>query len=231
MTSMRVLYVEDEIYLAKIVKESLQSRGFEVYLVDDGNKVIRAFREFKPDICVFDVMLPNQDGFSLARQVKEINPGMPVLFLTAKSQPRDVIDGFESGGNDYLRKPFSMEELIVRMINLLELTRGNALEKQPSANQQIRIGAYRFYPIRQTLHYREEEQTLSHRESELLHYLFKNRDGVIDRRQLLLDLWGDDSVSNSRNLDVYISKLRNLLKADPGVEIRTLKGVGYRLLL
>ncbi len=228
---MRVLYVEDEVYLGKIVSESLQSRGFEVCLVDDGDKVIRAFREFQPDICVFDVMLPNQDGFSLSRQVKELDPAMPVLFLTAKSQASDVIEGFQSGGNDYLKKPFSIEELIVRMKNLLELTRGKPRDKQPSANQPISIGTYTFYPIRQTLHYGEEEQTLSHRESELLHYLFKKRDGVIDRRQLLLDLWGDDSISNSRNLDVYISKLRNFLKEDPGVEIRTLKGVGYRLLL
>ena len=227
---MRVLYVEDESFLGKIVKESLESRGFEVHLIEDGAKVISAFHRVRPDICLFDVMLPNQDGFSLTKKVKEIDPDMPVLFLTAKSQSKDVVEGFESGGNDYLRKPFSMEELILRMKNLLNLTKSKR-EVPVAKKSECQIGLFTFSPIKQILMKGDQEYSLSYRETELLNYLSLNRNGIIDRRNLLKEIWGDDSVFNSRNLDVYISKLRNLIQPDPDLEIRTLKGVGYRFLI
>jgi DNA-binding response OmpR family regulator len=227
---MRVLYVEDESFLGKIVKESLESRGFEVHLIEDGGKVMAAFQEVQPDICLFDVMLPNEDGFSLTKKVKALDPDMPVLFLTAKSQSKDVVEGFESGGNDYLRKPFSMEELILRMKNLLHLTQSRrGIETQNHA--EVKIGHFVFSPIRQTLVSDKAEHSLSHRESELLNYLYQNRFDIIDRRKLLKEIWGDDTIFNSRNLDVYISKLRNMLQQDGKVEIRTLKGVGYRFFI
>lgn len=225
----KILYVEDEVFLAKIVKESLESRGFMVNLQEDGNAVLDAFHRFQPDICVLDIMLPHQDGLSLAKSIKSLHPEMPILFLTAKTQAQDVVEGFKSGGNDYIRKPFSMEELILRIQNLLQLTQNARKDNQEA--KEFWLGSFRFHPLRQTLITGDQEFVLSHRESQLLNYLYEQKDDVIDRSLLLKKVWGDDSIFNSRNLDVYINKLRNYLNADPGVEIRTLKGVGYRFIL
>lgn len=225
----RILYVEDETFLAKIVKESLESRGFEVILQEDGKTVLDAFRRYQPDICVLDIMLPHQDGLSLAREIKSVQPSMPILFLTAKTQAQDVVEGFKSGGNDYIRKPFSMEELILRIQNLITLTQSG--QKNVPESQDLQIGVFRFHPLKQTLVHDAGEMALSHREAQLLLYLFEQREGIIERSQLLKSVWGDDSIFNSRNLDVYINKLRNYLSADAEVEIMTLKGVGYRFIL
>ncbi|HRV85159.1 MAG TPA: response regulator transcription factor [Saprospiraceae bacterium] len=225
----KILYVEDEVFLAKIVKESLESRGFQVNLQEDGNTVMDAFHRFQPDICVLDIMLPHQDGILLAKSIKDLHPEMPILFLTAKTQAQDVVEGFKAGGNDYIRKPFSMEELILRIQNLLQLTHISRKENQE--NKEYWVGTFRFHPLRQTLISGDQEYVLSHRETQLLNYLYEQKNDVIDRSLLLKSVWGDDSIFNSRNLDVYINKLRNYLNADPGVEIRTLKGVGYRFIL
>ena len=139
----KILYVEDEPFLGKIVKESLESRSFDVRLVTDGQLVINAFDKFQPDICVLDVMLPNRDGFSLGKEIREKDSAMPIIFLTAKNQTADVIKGFTVGGNDYVRKPFSVEELIVRINNLLQLSKGQPASAQPT--QGIQLGAYVFF--------------------------------------------------------------------------------------
>ena len=221
-----ILYAEDELFLGKIVKESLESRGFTVLMESDGAKVFPAFVKSSPDICVLDVMLPNKDGFSIAKEIRAVNGDVPLLFLTAKVQTEDVVEGFAKGGNDYIRKPFSMEELIVRINNLLQL-RGAA---PPAAGDPdtMQIGKLRFNLPRQILSGGKEDRKLSFRETELLRYLFDNRNAIIDRRDLLLALWGNDNFFNSRNLDVYITKLRGLLKDDPQLEILTIKGIGYR---
>ena len=229
MAPVKVLYVEDEPFLAKIVVESLESRDFLVRLAPDGNQVLAAFEQFGPDICVLDVMLPNRDGFSLGREIRGRDPRMPILFLTAKNQTADVLQGFASGGNDYLKKPFSMEELIIRIQNLLDLMRG----KGPGAVEEsgIALGRYRFMPQKLELCIGESVRKLSHRETELLLVLTRNRNLKIERKTILQEVWGDDSYFKSRNLDVYITKLREYFREDPGVEIITRKGGGYRMVV
>ena len=221
-----ILYVEDEVFLGKIVKETLESRGYAVRMETDGRDVTGAFRQLKPDICVFDVMLPGKSGFELAAEIRQIDKKVPILFLTAKTQTDDVVKGFAMGGNDYLRKPFSMEELMVRITNLLQLT--GSKQNKTADPDNITIGKLRFNLPRQTLHGGAEDRKLSYRESELLRYLFENRNSIIDRRDLLNKIWGNDNFFNSRNLDVYITKLRGYLRDDPNLEILTIKGVGYR---
>ena len=224
MDKVKVLYVEDELFLGKIVRESLESRGFEVIMEDDGAKVLDLFKKTKPDICVLDVMLPNKDGFTIADEIRELDEEVPIIFLTAKTQTEDVVEGFTIGGNDYVRKPFSMEELIVRIQNLLR----NKQDSEKPTGDSVNIGNYHFQLNRQVLSNAKEERKLSYRESELLKLLYQNRDKIIDRKDILNLLWGNDSFFNSRNLDVYITKLRSYLKEDPSLEIITIKGIGYR---
>lgn len=227
MAKTKVLYVEDEPFLGKIVKESLESRQFEVRMVADGKEVMAAFAEMKPDIAVLDVMLPNKDGYTLAKEIRQINGTIPLIFVTAKTQTADLIKGFEMGGNDYLRKPFSMEELIVRINNLLQLT-----QKQHTApKENITVGLFEFAPQRYELRKGESVRKLSHREAMLLQILAENQNNNIDRKTILMRVWGDDSFFNSRNLDVYITKLRDYLREDSAVEIITIKGIGYRFVV
>ncbi len=223
----RVFYVEDEIFLAKIVSETLESRGFEVIMESDGGKAIEKFEQATPDICILDVMLPNKDGFTIADEIREKNQTVPIIFLTARSSVTDLVNGFKIGGNDYIRKPFSMEELIARIDNALR--QGPA--ESPLAEDEVKLGQYQFNSRRQTLTIDGETRKLSYRESELLKLLYQNRDLIVERREILNLLWGNDSFFNSRNLDVYITKLRNFLKQDPHIQIITIKGIGYRFVL
>ncbi|MFI5133662.1 MAG: response regulator transcription factor [Chitinophagales bacterium] len=225
MSKTKVFYVEDELFLGKIVRESLESRGFEVIMESDGGKATELFKKSQPDICVLDVMLPNKDGFTIADEIREMNEDVPIIFLTAKTQTEDVVKGFTLGGNDYIRKPFSMEELIVRIQNLL---RNKAEGPQKISGDIATMGKYKFQVNRQVLNNGKEDKKLSYRESELLKLLYLNRDKIIDRKDILNLLWGNDSFFNSRNLDVYVTKLRGYLKDDPSLEIITIKGIGYR---
>lgn len=219
----KILYVEDEPFLGRIVKESLESRDFEVRMADDGEKALELYSRSKPDICVLDIMLPSRDGYSIARELRKSDPALPIIFVTARTQTADLLKGFESGGNDYLRKPFSMEELIARINNLLTLRTG----RQSTVQEIIRIGNYEFHPHRYELRINGTVRKLSSREASLLAMLAANKNTVTRRKEILLNIWGDDSFFNSRNLDVYVTKLRDLLKDDPGIEIITIKGVGY----
>ncbi len=228
MSITKILYVEDELFLGKIVKESLESRGFEVIMESDGAMAATLFKKSSPDICVLDIMLPNKDGFAVADEIRSINEDIPIIFLTARIQTEDVLKGFSLGGNDYIRKPFSMEELIVRIQSVLRLRKERP---QKITGDVVPVGKYNFLVNRQVLHDGQQERKLSYRESELLKLLYENRDKVIDRRDILNLLWGNDSFFNSRNLDVYITKLRSYLKADPSLEIITIKGIGYRFVV
>lgn len=226
----KLLYVEDEPFLGKIVKESLESRAFEVLMVTDGARVMSVFEKFTPDICVLDVMLPHRDGFSLAADIRRHYPDLPILFLTAKDQTEDVLKGFAAGGNDYVRKPFSMEELIARVNNLVALSRGRKdISAVRRPNEGVVIGQYEFLPLKYELRYLPDgtARKLSAREADLLKILIDHRNFTVARKDILLRLWGDDNFFNSRNLDVYITKLRDYLRQDPGIEIITIKGVGY----
>lgn len=230
MAKTKVLYVEDEVFLARIVKESLESRDFQVHLVADGARAADVFTELQPDICVLDVMLPHKDGYAIAEEIRRQNPRVPIIFLTAKVQTQDLIKGFSSGGNDYLRKPFSMEELIIRINNLLQLCGGHhASDQSPRAEPPVRLGRFSFDPACYELHLGRQIRKLSHRENCLLQLLVQSRGRPVLRKDILMALWGDDSYANSRNLDVYISRIRDHLSADKNVQILTIKGVGYRL--
>ncbi|MGC4104080.1 response regulator transcription factor [Ferruginibacter sp.] len=226
MKTIKILYAEDELFLGKIVKESLETRGFEVLMETDGDKVLPLYKSSQPDVCVLDVMLPNKDGFTIAEEIRSINAQVPILFLTAKTQTQDLVKGFQLGGNDYIRKPFSMEELIVRVEHAVRQRNGESITEEKK--EQIKMGKYTFNLGRQVLKDNVEEKKLSFRESELLKLLYENKDKIIDRRDILNLLWGNDNFFNSRNLDVYITKLRGYLKNDPSLEIITIKGIGYR---
>lgn len=226
--AVKILYVEDELFLGKIVRETLESRGYEVIMESDGAKATDQFKKSKPDICVLDIMLPNKDGFTIADEIRELNEEVPIIFLTAKVQTEDVVKGFSMGGNDYIRKPFSMEELIARIQNLLRSKSENPVKIQ---GDNVQMGNYHFQLNRQVLNNGKEDRKLSYRESELLKLLYENRDKIIDRKDILNLLWGNDSFFNSRNLDVYITKLRSYLKEDPTLEIITIKGIGYRFVV
>lgn len=227
MSKTRILYVEDETSLGKIVKESLESRGFEVVMERDGGAVMPVFTAINPHVCVLDVMLPNKDGFTIAEEIRQVNELVPIIFLTAKTQTSDLVKGFTSGGNDYIRKPFSMEELIVRIENALRYRHEND-GATVTGGDEIKLGKCLFHVTRQVLTVAGEERKLSFRETELLKLLYLNRDKIINRKDILNLLWGNDSFFNSRNLDVYITKLRGYLKEDESLEIITIKGVGYR---
>lgn len=226
MKKTKVLYVEDELFLAKIVSETLQGRGYDVVLEGDGGRAVELFTKEKPDVCVLDIMLPHKDGFAIADEIRERDDHVPIIFLSAKSQTNDVINGFKTGANDYIRKPFSIEELIVRIENVLKHKSANIEE-----TEEVQIGEYIFNTKRQTLNHPSEQRKLSYRESELLKLLYENRDKIVERSEILTLLWGSDSFFNSRNLDVYITKLRGYLKLDPAIEIITIKGIGYRFVM
>jgi DNA-binding response OmpR family regulator len=223
--SIKILYVEDELFLGKIVKETLESRGFEVVMETDGADVLRSFEDEQPDICILDVMLPHRSGFEIAEDIRKINDDIPIIFLTAKTLTEDLVHGFKIGGNDYIKKPFSMEELIVRVENALRVRKE---EPALALGETIQIGKYSFHLNKQILRFGVIDKKLSYRETELLKYLYLNSNAIIDRRELLNHIWGNDSFFNSRNLDVYITKIRSYLKEDPNLEIITIKGVGYR---
>ena len=220
--AINVLYVEDEPSLAQIVSESLQTRGYHVSVANDGKESLSLMDRGVYDICVLDIMLPKIDGYSVAKELLEKMPNLPIIFLTAKVQTKDVVKGFESGGRYYIRKPFSMEELIARIENLV-----NHEENEPGIPECYDFGKFRLYPNRFELKYGYQTIFLSERESRILHLLCRHMNQSCDRRLILKEIWGDDSYYNSRNLDVYINKLRKILSVDKGVEIVTLKGVGY----
>lgn len=225
-----ILYVEDEPFLAKIVKETLEGNGYMVTLVTDGGEAINTFKSSAFDICILDIMLPNKNGYEIAQEIRISSTGVPILFLTAKDQTKDLLKGFEVGGNEYIRKPFSMEELMARIENLLSLTQ--VKQKNSKLSSIISISSiYTFYPQKLELHSEGLVKSLSHRESQIIELLCLNKNEVTQRKQILLKVWGDDSFYNSRNLDVYITKIRGYLKQDPRIKITTLKGVGYQFVV
>ena len=191
----KILYIEDEEFLGRIVKETIEKEGFEVYWEKDGALVMSSFNRFQPDLVVLDIMLPNTDGYTLCEQIHAANPGMPIIFLTAKTETADLVRGFESGGSDYMKKPFSMEELMVRIRHWLELMAGIA--RPSKIEDQVQLGKFLFQPNRYELSGPSGTIKLSHREMEILQMLAINRNQVTDRRELLQTVWGDDSFFNS----------------------------------
>ncbi len=228
MSDKKILLVEDEIVLAEIVRESLQSRGFNVTHAGTVIAALNQYYQHAPDIIVLDVMLPDGDGLSLARQIRNIDAAIPIIFLTSKSQVQDVVDGFESGGNDYLKKPFSIEELIVRIKALLG--RNGLIIKNDAASKTVQLGKYLFEYPNGVLQYADNKKMLTTRECELLQMLLINKKQVVDRKTILVTFWGNDDYFSGRSLDVFITKLRRYLKDDPTVVILDIRGQGYKLI-
>lgn len=220
----KILLVEDDPNLGFVIKDNLLLNGFDVTLCENGAEGYQAFQEKSFDLCILDVMMPRQDGFSLARSIREKNQHVPILFVTAKSMLEDKIAGFESGGDDYIVKPFSMEELILRI--RVFLRRGNTTNGQ---EEVFSIGSYSFNFTNLTLHRASESKILTHKESEVLKLLCENKNRVLKREEILKAVWGDDDYFLGRSMDVFISKLRKYLKEDPRVQIINYHGVGFRL--
>jgi DNA-binding response OmpR family regulator len=225
--SYRILYIEDEEHLASIVKETMELKGYEVLHQKEGLKILEAIPSFKPDICVLDVMLPYIDGFTLGNTIRKNYPALPIIFLTAKSQTKDVLEGFSSGGTDYLKKPFSMEELMARINNQVEIRRQTLPTRVEHKHKEFILGSFVYNPDRMELRNAGEIIKLSNREAEIMNIFCLHQNTAIDRRELMQMVWGDDSYFISRNLDVYIRRLRDYFVTGQGVEIITLKGKGY----
>ena len=222
-----VLLVEDELTLAMIIKDTLEESGFIIHTAANGEEGLRLFFEIRPDVLVADVMMPRMDGFEMVRRIRQTDKQTPVLFLTARSAINDVVEGFELGANDYLKKPFGMQELIIRIKALM----GKAFTFTGSKPSNCyEIGSYLFDSVTQMLSHAGTKQELSHRESEILKRLCENRNQVVNTQDVLLDLWGDDSFFNSRSLHVFITKLRHKLSQDEQIRIVNVRGIGYKLI-
>ncbi|WP_297337644.1 response regulator transcription factor [Algoriphagus sp.] len=224
MSKIKVILAEDELALGTIIQESLESREFIVHLCGDGQQALEAYFRQKPDVLILDVMMPKKDGFSIAAEIRKTDPYTPIIFLTSKSQTEDVVKGFGLGANDYIRKPFSMEELIVRIKAHLDKIR-----VRQSQSDWTPLGNYEFHPTRQLLRFADREQPLTSRESQLLQILLENANDITDRTLILNQIWGSDDFFNARSMDVFITKLRKKLKEDPQIQILNVRGYGFKL--
>ena len=223
----RVLLCEDDPNLGTLLKEYLIAKGFETDLATDGVEGLKAFRRSTYDFVILDVMMPLKDGFTVAREIREDDKHTPILFLTAKSMKEDTLEGFKAGGDDYLTKPFSMEELMARMNAILKRT--SALPDSADEAVQFNIGKYEFDYNKQKLSLDKDEIKLTTKENELLYLLCKNKNGILERSFALKAIWGDDNYFNGRSMDVYIAKLRKHLKDDKAIEIINIHGRGFKL--
>ncbi len=223
----RLLLAEDDENLGSLLQEYLKARNFEADWVKDGEKAFRAFEKNHYDLCILDVMMPLKDGFTLASEIRMVDSEMPVIFLTAKSMKEDVLEGFTRGADDYITKPFSMEELIFRIEAILRRIKGGG----EGINNCKNIGKYEFDSQKQTLIIGEKIQNLTTKETELLKLLCNNKNRILERNYALKAIWFDDNYFNARSMDVYITKLRKYLKEDPSVQIINVHGKGYKLIV
>jgi DNA-binding response OmpR family regulator len=227
INSRKILLVEDDPSLGFVIKDNLSLKGYAVTLCKDGEEGESTFVQQSFDLCILDVMLPKKDGFSLAKAIREKNKEVPILFLTAKSMVEDKLLGFQSGADDYITKPFSLEELVYRIEVFLRRSSG---QHQPSFDDRIfTVGEFAFDPSSFTLKNTRSEKTLTQKEAEVLKLLYQNRDRVLKREEILKQVWGDDDYFMGRSMDVFISKLRKYLKDDPTIQIVNYHGVGFRL--
>jgi DNA-binding response OmpR family regulator len=222
-----ILLAEDDPNLGSILKTFLEAKGYSTTLCDNGMKALVAFKEHNFDFCIIDVMMPVKDGFTLAKDIRSLDKKIPILFLTAKTMPEDKLKGFEVGADDYLTKPFNMDELLMRIQAIIRRT------GSPRSNDStvFQIGNYSFDYNRQLLTFPGFEQKLTSKESDLLMLLCENMQEVVERSYALIKIWFDDSYFNARSMDVYIAKLRKYLKNDPNVELINVHGIGFRLIV
>ncbi len=225
----RILLVEDDPSLGPLLQEYLEAKGFETKLAEDGKKGSDIFFKGSFDLLLLDVMMPVKDGLSLAKEIRVVDKNVPIIFLTAKSMKEDTIDGFNAGADDYITKPFSMEELMARLTAVLRRT--NKVRAAEGGDVNFRIGAYQFNSEKQILQNNGVEQKLTTKESQLLRLLCVHQNDVLDRTFALKTIWHDDNYFNGRSMDVYIAKLRKYLKDDIKVEIINIHGKGFKLLI
>lgn len=221
-----ILLVEDEPSLGKVITDSLKQQGYEITHALNGEKGYNYFNTQPFQLAILDVMLPNIDGYTLAKQMRNVNKEIPILFLTAKNTTEDLIKGYQSGGNDYLKKPFSLDELYLRVMELLKRHTTKEIEQET----KVAIGKYLYLPVKQELHFKENIIKLSKKECDVLQFLYKNKNQITDRKSVLLQLWGDDNFFNTRTMDVFITRLRKRFSEDKNIEILNIRGIGYKLI-
>lgn len=225
----RILLAEDDPNLGTVLKDSLELEDNYVELFDDGDKAWKAFNKDDFDICIFDVMMPIKDGFTLAKEVKKVAPEMPIIFLTAKSMKEDKLEGFKLGADDYITKPFSFEELQLRISAIMRRVESAILPSQQQA--EFSIGRYTYIDNDRALTMGKTSNKLTTKEAELLKILAHNQNKVVDRDVALKSIWGNDNYFTGRSMDVYITKLRKYLKEDENIEIVNIHGKGFKLIV
>ena len=223
----KILLCEDDENLGMLLREYLQVKGYDTDLMTDGDAGYKAFTKNEYDVCIFDVMMPKKDGFTLAKEVRAINTELPIIFLTAKNLKEDIIEGFKIGGDDYLTKPFSMEELLFRIEAILRRVKSKKMKDKT----YYTLGKFTFDSQKQILSADGKQTNLTTKESELLALLCSNMNDILERNYALKTIWIDDNYFNARSMDVYITKLRKLLREDAGVQIINIHGKGYKLIV
>lgn len=225
MNKAKVLLAEDDLSLSFVIKDGLQDAGFEVTHCTDGEAAWQKFQKGTFDICLLDINMPLKDGFSLAKKIRQLSDVVPIIFLTAKSLEEDKIKGFETGADDYITKPFSMKELVMRMDVFLRRTK----KLKSDAVEEYKLGTLRFAYNELKIYGDKETTSLTQREADLLKFFVLHLNKILKREELLLNVWGKDDYFLGRSMDVFITKLRKYLKPDPNIALETIHGVGFRL--
>ncbi len=226
----RILYAEDEPFLAQITTDNLQLKGYEVLVATNGQEALELFKSQEPDLCLLDIMMPLKDGYTLADDIRQLNPLVPIIFLSAKSMPEDVVKGFKSGGHDYLKKPFSIAELLVRIESLLMRFGTGPAHSNEAPQTVYTFGNCRLDTVTQRLQTPASIYDLSFKEMELLKLLLQNRNQVLERQQALQTIWGDDNYYNANSMTVFVTHLRKMLKDDMQIQVLNIRGIGYKLI-
>ena len=227
-TKTKILLAEDDTNLGNLLSEYLKAKGFLTTLASNGDEAFNLFAKGDYDLCLFDVMMPIKDGFTLAKEIRKVDSKVPIIFLTAKSMKEDTLQGFEMGADDYISKPFSMEELLARITAVLRRTNGAVEEEEKHLFQ---IGKYKFDYKHRSLVFEDETMKLTSKENDLLKLLCQNQNKVLERTYALKAIWEDDNYFNARSMDVYIAKLRKHLKKDENIEIMNVHGRGFRFVV
>jgi DNA-binding response OmpR family regulator len=227
MNNIRILLAEDDSNLGILLQSYLKAKNYQTVLFTNGSTALKAFPGGSFGLCILDIMMPEMDGLTLAGEIRELNPDMPVIFLTAKNQKEDIIEGFKTGADDYITKPFSMEELLYRIEAILRRTSSPSVSKKDG---NYSVGGYSFDPLKQILAFGDLTIKLTTKESELLELLCRHGNEILERNYALKTIWIDDNYFNARSMDVYITRLRKYLKKDPSVKILNVHGRGYKLI-
>ena len=227
MSKIKILLAEDDINLGNLLKTYLTAKDYDTMLFVNGTLALEAFSSDSFSLCILDIMMPEMDGLTLAKKIRDLKSNVPIIFLSAKNQPDDILEGFRTGGDDYITKPFSMEELLYRIEAILRRANTPA---DAHTDEPFKIGGYTFDPLKQILIFKDSQIKLTTKESELLELLCKQGRDILERNFALKTIWIDDNYFNARSMDVYITRLRKYLKNDPSVKILNVHGKGYKLI-